>query len=156
MHTHTHTHTHTIVLLTSKLICVTRLLHTCKITHLYVMTKVVCVCVCTHTQTHAQTHWRHLQLELICVTWLIHTCDMTHPQIRHDLLIGVTWLIHMCDMTHLHVLWHDSFICVTRVTSMIRAFIRVIRVTRMLVACYGLALVSSINSIIGLFRKRAL
>jgi len=30
----------------------------------------------------------------------------------------LTWFIHMCDMTHWYV-WHDSFICVTRLTWLI-------------------------------------
>jgi len=37
---------------------------------------------------------------------------MTHSYVWHDSFICGTRLIHMCDMTHSHV-WHASFICVT-------------------------------------------
>jgi len=96
-------------------------------------------CVMSHdevryvqTRLSAMTHSR--------VTWLIHTCDMTflnewrdvfkrvtwlyiscgthrslhvpHSIVWHDSFIYVTRLLHMCETTHLYV-WHDSFICVT-------------------------------------------
>jgi len=43
-----------------------------------------------------------------CVTWLIHTCDMTHSCVTW--LIHVWHDSFMCDMSHSHV-WHDSFMC---------------------------------------------
>ena len=75
--------------LVDSVMCVTRLIHMCDMTHSYV---------------------RHDSF--ICVTWLIHMCDMTHSYVWHDSFICVTWLIHMCDMTHSYV-WHDSFIFAT-------------------------------------------
>jgi len=76
-------------------ICVTWLIHTCDMTHLYV--------------------WHD---SFIRVTWLIHMCDMTHSYVWHDSFIcvtrislwalamcpaHVTWLIYMCDTTHSYV-----------------------------------------------------
>jgi len=74
---------------------------------------------------------------LICVTWLIHMCHMTHTYVWHDSFICVTWLIHICDMTHSLVLY-DSFIRVSHV-----AF------------TYGVAMISRLLKIIGVFCKKA-
>ena len=63
-------------------------------------------------------------------SWLTHTrpqspsgianplaCDMTRSYVWHDSFICVTRLVHMCDMTHSYV-WHDSFISVTCLTPL--------------------------------------
>ena len=55
-----------------------------------------------------------------CVTWTIHVW---------------TWLIHMYDMTHSYV-WHDSFMCVTRLIVIRREqFTRVCDVTWLIHLC---------------------
>jgi len=103
----------------------------------------------------------------ICVTWLIHMCDMTHSygwhrlihmcnmtdlSVRHDSLIRVTWLVYMCNLTDLCV-WHDSFIC--NFSYMRHGSI--IWRSRLIHTCdYGVATISRLLQIIGLFCKRAL
>jgi len=87
-------------------ICVTRLIHTCDMTHSYVG-----------------------QDSFICVLWRIRMCDTAHSYVCYDPLVCVTWLISMCDVTHIpicdvthsydrhirmiymwHVSWHDTFV----------------------------------------------
>jgi len=57
------------------------------------------------------------------VTWLMHMRDMTHSYVWHDSFICVIWIIRACAITHSYVtwpvhMWHDSFICVTRLIHM--------------------------------------
>jgi len=89
--------------------CVTWLLDTCAMTHLYVWNdSFVCVkwlnCMCAMTCSYLR------QDSCICVPWLIHvlselidTCAMA------CVFIFVIQLIYLCAMTHLFVC-HDSFI----------------------------------------------
>jgi len=75
-----------------KYMCVTRLTHTCHLTH-------ACVTWLIHvwhdSVMSGMTH--------SCVRWLVHmwhdsfTSEMTH---FHHVQWYVTWLIHVCDMTH--------------------------------------------------------
>jgi len=81
--------------------CVTRLIHTCDMTHLNVYVRHV---LGTHDSC-------------LCVTWLIDGWDMTHPFVGHDSSTCVLWLIHMCD-TAQSFSWRDSFICVTWLSDM--------------------------------------
>jgi len=83
-----------------------------------------------HTYERVVLHmWSHASF--IFVTWLIHMCDMAHWCVWHDSFMYMIWLIHKCDMTHWYV--YD--------TSSGR---------------YGVATISKIFRIIGLFCKRAL
>ena len=123
-------------------ICVTRLIHTCNMTHSYVwhdafvcMAWQICMCgmslwhVCDMTylcgchDSFMRSMYHHsvkrnhrgrvtAVTALICTTLFIYTCDMTHSYVWHDSFICVTCLIHTCDMTQSYV-WHDAFIHVT-------------------------------------------
>ena len=84
--------------------CVTRLIHVCDMTHLYVS------CDGSYEWHVSSMYvWYDAFMRVI---WLIHVCDVTHAYEWHDSFACVTWLIHMCGMNHSYV-WHDSFICVT-------------------------------------------
>ena len=107
-------------------ICVTRLLHTCDITHSCVRHESCTLCnIWTRTLVCGITH--------LTPSYVRHD-DMAHLYMRHDSFICETWLMHtfstsrhshqhcavwreccsscMCDTTHTHVR-HDSFICET-------------------------------------------
>jgi len=91
---------------------------------------------CTHTYTPHTRVWHD---SFICVTWLIHLCDVHtwHAYVRHthththtqqscqmpraSSFVCVTLRIHTCDMTRTYVchVWHDSYICVPRVTWLV-------------------------------------
>jgi len=82
----------------------------------------VCVWVCVCVLPSANyVHWRltspadnstrwQKPFFFLCVpvTWIVYVCDMTLSYVWHDSFICATRLIHMCDMTHSYV-WHDSF-----------------------------------------------
>jgi len=113
--------------------------------------------------------------------WLIHTCRMTHSYLWHDSFTCVTWLMRIYDMFHSYMR-HDSFICATWPINLcdinhrgrLRGFVCVwvcvcvcacgrIPVVAHKVASfsssswfYGVASVSRIDKIVGLFCKRAL
>jgi len=70
----------------------------------------------------------------MCVTWLIiHVCDKSRsclwliyvtwlvPCGRAGFVCevrGLAWLIHVCTVTYYSSMWHDSFLCVTRICDM--------------------------------------
>jgi len=68
----------------------------------------------------------------VCVTWLTRMCDMTSSEmlvcmsyalylyVWPAFFVFVTWMILMCDISDSCV-WHDSFMCVTRLTH--RAYV---------------------------------
>ena len=83
--------------------------------------------------------------------------DTTHTYVSRDSCTHVVWLIHMCDMAHSYVR-HDSFICVTwlidNVNQCTLAQLNFMRdVTHL--HWYGVATVSRINKITGLFCRIA-
>jgi len=67
---------------------------------------------------------------------------VTHSCVRHDSFIRVMWLIHVCDTNSAGV-WSDLFIC-TKWLMYVRNM------------TYGVATISRLLKIIGLFCKRAL
>jgi len=81
------------------------------------------------------------------VTWLTHTCDMTHSYTWHDAFIHVTWLIQTCTMTHLYM-WHDLSIYVTWLVVSQKKID-----TPHDQMWYGMAIMSTLLKIIGLFCK---
>jgi len=107
---------------------VTRLIHMCDITPLFVWhDSFICVTWLIHVWKKsllggvwcwsvllslADDCWECERVMHIRVTWLIRMCAMTHSYVRHDSFVCVPWRIHTCDMTHSYV-WHDSFICAT-------------------------------------------
>jgi len=70
----------------------------------------------------------------VCVAWLFHTCDVTHWYMCRDSLICVPWLIHMCDVIHMCFEGHRDEL--SREAASLR---------------YGVATVSRIDKIVGLF-----
>jgi len=50
-------------------------------------------------------------------TWLLHMCDTAIAYVWHDSFICVTRLTHICDITRLYA-WRDSFICVASLIHM--------------------------------------
>jgi len=90
-----------------------------------------------------------------CVTWLIHVCSVTHPCVWHNASTRVTWLTQVCDVAHACVshtwirqrVWHVQTATHSYVghSSFIVAFNQ-----------YGVASISRLLKIIGLFCKRAL
>ena len=93
----------------------------------------------------------------VCVTWLrssyviVRDCILCHVvwpsiwheedlscQVWHESFVCVTWLIFTCEMTH-SCSWHDSSY-----------------MTHLIWVCYGVATISRLLKIIGLFCKRAL
>jgi len=134
-----------------------------------------CVCVTWLSVRHDYSCvWRDSFMcdVIVCATWIISACDMTHfcvgvplACVWHDSFMCVTWLIHVCDMTHSCV-WRDSFMCVTGLIlcwynwfQCVAWLVRV-RVFAMNNTCettwYGVATISRLLKIIGLFCKRAL
>jgi len=80
-------------------------------------------------------------------SWLIHDSFMTHSWLIHDSFMTLSWLIHESFMTHSWLI-HDSFMthsCVIHVSFICHSCV-----------WYGVALVSRIDKMIGLFCKRAL
>ena len=63
--------------------CVTWLIRTCDMTHLYV--------------------WHD---SFICVTWLIYMCHLTYSGACHDSFICVTWFIHVCHESSICAMTH--------------------------------------------------
>jgi len=153
--------------------CVCVFIHIC----IYMcVCKFICIYICTHytfCKSHMQLFHNSARLHIcdmmhsyvwvwiishsfiydafICVTWLIHMCYMTHSYVWHDAFTMlwcvsqsftcVTWHIHVCDMTPSHV-WHDIFI---RATWLIHACGMIHSL------CYGVATISRLLKIIGLF-----
>ena len=68
------------------------------------------------------------------VTWLLRVCDMTFFYVRQDSFTYATWLLRVRDMTFFYVR-HDSFVSFTWSSTVL----------------YGVATVSRIDKIIGLF-----
>jgi len=71
----------------------------------------MCNCVC-HLYTHTHTHTP----VVVGVVWDLDA-NVVHRHLHllsmwHDSFICVTRLIHMCDMTHSYV-WHDALVRVT-------------------------------------------
>ena len=107
--------------------------------HHKLMTHVTCLMTCHMNSSHEQWHvsWT------VAVTCLMNscTCDMSHEQLYHKLMTHVTCL--MVDMSQQHV------------TATVHEFM--IHVTRLMNSCiyhalsYGVATVSRIDQIIGLF-----
>ena len=134
--------------------CVTGLIHMCYMTNLYVWhDSFIFMTWLNHTRVmlnHTCVAWlNHTCDPIICVTWLNHTCDMTQPCPWHDSRITwhdsftcVTWLIHTYEMTQSYS-WHD----VVLNTSWLITWQK---------SGYGVALVSRLLKIIGLFCRRAL
>jgi len=88
----------------------------------------VCETWLSYTWDMTDSYVRHDSF--VCVTWLIHmhalsllvpahaettqyAWFMSRTRIRHVTCVEA----RMCDMTHLHV-WHDPFVCVTRLIHM--------------------------------------
>jgi len=119
----------------------------------------------THSYVRCDPFMCEMWLTHVCVSWLIHMCDMTHSYVgcdlfmsemwlsclHHDKLICVTWLL-ICvvrDMTpHMFRSWHDSMCEV----------MREIWLTHLcdMTDSYGVATISRLLKMIGLFCKRAL
>ena len=103
--------------------CVTWLIKTCALTHLYVWhDSFICAAWLIHTcdmtllyslvlGSYTQTHKRESSFNSLILDE-IHMRELTYLHVWLESYICVTWLIRMCDMTHSYV-WHDSFICVT-------------------------------------------
>jgi len=152
-------------------ICATWLIHTCDMTHSDSTTTTALIHLCKVTDSHV---WHD---SFIYVTWLIHICAMTHSDYT-----TTTALIYLCKMTDSHV-WHDSFICLTRLIQICDTWlIQTIRPLQhsfigvtWLILCvwhdsfrqydhysihsfvwYGVATISRLLKIKGLFCKRAL
>jgi len=80
-------------------VCVTRLIHTCDITHLYKLIGVRATCVLVWHESLICVTWLNYMRDrnhAWCVTWCIHTCDLTHLHVWRGAFIRVTWLIYMC------------------------------------------------------------
>jgi len=158
-------------------ICVTWLIHMCDMTHIYVWHDlIICVawliCMCDMTNIHQwhdsyfcfwpTQHRKPIFWDDAQVTWLIYICAMTHSDVWHDTFTCMIWLIHTCEMTHTHM-WHDSYTHVTWLIHTIHAhsyvrhdsFTRVKWLMLLFFAC-GVAMISRLLQIIGLFCKRAL
>jgi len=122
--------------------CATRFIHMCDMTHSYVwhdsITFVTWLIHTWHTHAHEHTVCVRVVHENPRVPTYFYMCDMTHSYVCHDsffmcgLFTCVTWLIHIWHaLAHAHAqyvymwrelksselfsyVWHDSFICVTR------------------------------------------
>jgi len=101
--------------------------------------------------------WHHF---FVRVAWLIHTFDWTSSFMWHDSAMCVTWLIHMHAMTHIytHSCTHTSR---THTYTHTHRLIHVTWLRHMChmphpYVCYGVATISRLLKIIGLFCKRAL
>jgi len=94
----------------------------------------------------------------ICVTWLIHTCGVTQSCVGYDSVMCGAWLIHVWVVTH-SLACHDSFMRWPPVTWLLRVYSMTHScVYGMTHSCvrYGVASISRLLKIIGLFCKRAL
>jgi len=86
--------------------------------------------------------------------------DMTHSYVWHDLYIYETWIMHTCDMTHSYRVhsraWRGSFIYISHGSfKHVMWLIHMCDMTRWFRVegggCYGVATVSRIDKIVGLF-----
>ena len=115
---------------------------------------------CTLTQPRMLT-----RCEMMCWidgTWLVHVWDVAHLYLWHDsLMVCISWqsrlltrcgmlcLMYMWDVTHFVYAWHDSFMVCMREQSRLPNAWDVIH-------SYGVATLSRLLKITGLFCKRGL
>ena len=98
----------------SYLRAVTRLIHTCHLTHSCVWhDSFICVTWIIHLSVRCDSLVSGCAVTHLIHEW-IHSCDLTHPYVWYnscsvwpDSFIRVTWLIHSCDLTHSYV-WYNS------------------------------------------------
>jgi len=94
----------------------------------------------------------------ICVTWLVHMCDVTRSHVRWDSFIHGTSLIHMWDVIHSYVEC-DSFTLTGDVQETHPSFV-MDAMGRPGTFCmkhtYGVATISRLLKMVGLFCKRVL
>ena len=87
--------------------CLTRRIHRCDRTHLYVWHDVfIYVTRLLHTRDFAS---------FMCLALLIFTCEISHPYVCHDSSICMTWRIHICDKPYsyarLSYLYESGSLC---------------------------------------------
>ena len=143
------------------------LIHMCDMPYSYTKAFFIRATCRDHMCDIPHSYVRHASC--IHAIWQIHTRGMPHSYVRHDRFIRAACLIRMCDMTDSYVC-HASFICVTclihvcdsvtlhlvcswastRVTWCFHIHIHINRNK------YGVASISRLLKIIGLFCKRAL
>ena len=146
-------------------ICVTWLIHICDMTHSYVWHDSF-ICVTWHIHMCDMTHSYVWHDAFICVTWLIHMCGVAHSYAwqavidkalvkdkdkrvqtaEQFLALLATVPLHFTPTAPIGLsMWHDSFISVNWHDPSI-----------CVTSAYGVATISRLLKIIGLFCKRAL